>query len=331
MRILLTGKNGQLGWELHRQLERDHEILAIGREDIDFLDSRFSFRTLRQLPKLDLIVNAAAYTDVDKAELEPFVADAVNSEAAAVLAAEADFRGIPMIHFSTDYIFSGKRAASPQMVLPHRESSFASVGRLPCRQVVPYTEEDKPNPIGYYGWTKLEGEVRVRNILDQHLIFRLSGLYGVRRKNFYTTMLRGTRNGTALRVVNDQIVSPNWTPLVAEAVVGVIEMLLRGEKTPWGTYHLSGSGQTTWHEFARQIFEKINDLWGVEMALPASVSSKEYGATATRPKYSVLDPTKFNTTFPYSLPDWREQFLQFLGEMQPQTHPHTEKSLCSTF
>ncbi len=307
MRILLTGKNGQLGWELHRQLERDHEIVAIGSEDIDFLDSRFLFQTLRQLPKVGLIVNAAAYTNVDKAELEPFVADAINSEAAAILAAEADFRGIPMIHFSTDYVFDGKQWTRP------------------------YREEDNPNPIGYYGWTKLEGEVRVRNILDQHLIFRLSGLYGVRRKNFYTTMLRGNRNGTALRVVNDQIVSPNWTPLVAEAVVGVIEKLFRGEKTPWGTYHLSGTGQTTWYEFARQIFEKINDLWGVDMTLPVSVSSKEYGATAVRPKYSVLDPTKFNTTFQDTLPDWREQFLQFLGEMQPQTHPHTEKSLCSTF
>ena len=304
MRILLTGKNGQLGWELHRQLERDYEVVAIGREDIDFLDSRFLFRTLKQLPKLDLIVNTAAYTNVDQAEAEPFVAESINSESVALLAAEADRRGIPIIHFSTDYVFDGKNWTRP------------------------YREMDKPNPLSTYAWTKLEGEIRVRNITEKHLIFRLAGLYGIRRKNFFTTMLRHHHNGITPRVVNDQVVSPNWTPLIAEAVTHVIEMFFQGETTSWGTYHLSGGGSTTWHEFAQYLFQKANEKCDAHVPPPIAVASKEYGAIAKRPDYSVLDSTKFNTNFHYSLPDWQEQFLRFLGEIQPQ---FLEKSLCSTF
>ena len=289
MRILLTGKNGQLGWELHRQLERDHEVIALGREDIDFRDSRFLFQILKKLPKLDLIVNTAAYTEIDKAEQEPFVAEAINSEAAALLATEAEDRGIPMIHFSTDYVFDGRQWTRA------------------------YHEKDQPNPTCYYGWTKLEGEDRIRNILEKHLIFRLSGLYGTRRKNFFTTMLQQNRNGIIPRVVNDQIISPNWTPLVAEAVVVAIQQLFQGEKNVWGTYHLSGIGQTTWYEFARLIIERINDRWNVPMPFPIPVSTEEYGVAAKRPKFSVLDSTRFNNTFQCILPDWQEQFLLCFG------------------
>ena len=317
MRILLTGKNGQLGWELHRQLEQAHDVLALGRDDVDFRDSRFLFRRLRELPRLDLIVNAAAYTNVDKAEQEAsppqclhsqdlrsqcshsqcFVAETVNSEAAALLAAEADIRGIPLVHFSTDYVFGGQRRGKP------------------------YKENDPPNPVCYYGWTKREGEVRVRNILEKHWIFRLSGLYGLRRRNFFMTMLACRQKGITPRVVNDQIVSPNWTPWVAEAVAAVIRRLSLGEHCPWGTYHLSGTGQTTWYEFARLIFEKLNEFHGTKhrdrnVPLPVPVTTKEYGAIARRPKYSVLDPRLFNTIFQYTLPDWREQFLHFLGGLQ---------------
>jgi len=295
MRILLTGKNGQLGWELHRQLEQDHEILAPGRNDIDFRDSRLLFRRLRELPALDLIVNAAAYTDVDKAEQEAFVAEAVNAEAVSLLAAEADGRGIPMIHFSTDYVFDG------------------------CRRTKPYTEADAPNPVCYYGWTKLEGEARLRNLLEKHWIFRLSGLYGIRRKNFFTAMLKQRHNGRTPRVVNDQIVSPNWTPLVAEAVTVAIRRLFQGEKLLWGTYHLAGSGQTSWYEFARLIFGKLNDLYDIAMPPPAPVTSKEYRAAAQRPGFSVLHSRRFNIVFQHALPDWREQFLHFLGGLPQQS------------
>ena len=293
MRILLTGKNGQLGWELHRQLERDYEVLAIGREDIDFLDVKFFVSMLGQLPKLDLIVNAAAYTDVDKATHEPFVAEAINSEAVAMMAAEADYRGIPMIHFSTDQVF-GRR-----------------------RKTQPYRENDSPNPLSLYGYTKLEGERRMRNILEKHLIFRLSGLYGIRRKNFFTALLARHRNGAVPRVACDQIISPNWTPLIAEAVAEVIKRLFRGEEVPWGTYHLSGSGSTTPYKFARLIGEKVNDLWGGHVSIPIPAHLQKVGSMAKHPQNSVLDSTRFNTVFQHTLPDWQEQFLLFFGGLAP--------------
>ena len=291
MRILLTGKHGQLGWELYRQPERNYEVIAIDREDIDFLDSRFLASVIRRLPKLGLIVNAASYTDIEQAERRPFIAEAVNAEAAATLAAEADFRGIPMIHFSTDYVFDGRR------------------------RKLPYRESDIPNPVSVYGWSKLEGENRIRNIAEKHLIFRISSLYGIRRKNFFTSQLN--HQGTALRVANDHVISPNWTPLTAEAVTEVIKRLCRGEAFPWGVYHLSGSGCTTWYEFARLIAENVNDWWGESMPLPIPVSLIKFKTAAKRPKYSVLDPAHFNHTFQMALPDWREQFLRFFGGLQP--------------
>jgi dTDP-4-dehydrorhamnose reductase len=289
MRILLTGKNGHLGWELYRQLVRDHKVLAIGREDIDFLDSKFLSSVMRELPVLDLIVNAAAYTNIDKAEQEPFIAEAINSEAVARLAVEADYRGIPMIHFSTDSVF----------------------GRH--QRTIPYREEDQPNPLSVYGWSKLEGELRMRNIVEKHWIFRLSGLYGTRHENFFTTICANYRKGVISHVADDHVVSPNWTSLVAEAVAGAVKRLLRGEKVPWGVYHLSGSGSTTWYRFARLISEKINDLWGSTMPHPVSATER----TEKRLKYSVLDPTRFNTTFQHHLPDWQDQFLHFFGGLQP--------------
>ena len=294
MKILLTGKNGQLGWELHRQMERDHKVIALGRDDIDFLDSRFLFRMLKTLPKIDLMINATAYTDVDRAEHEPFTAESINSEAAAILASEAERRSIPIIHLSCDYVFDGKNLTRP------------------------YRETDRPNTHSIYGWTKLEGEVRIRNISEKHLIFRTSGLYGTRRRNFFTTMLEQNHSDVAPRVVNDQVVSPNWTPLVAEAVTEVIGQLLRGKRFPWGTYHISGHGNgfTTWYEFARLLFEKANQLWNAPLVCPIPVTTEEYGADVKRPKYSVLDQSLFNTTFNFTLPGWYEQLMLCIGGIQ---------------
>ena len=293
MRILLLGKNGQLGWELQRQLEQDFKVMAIGREDIDFLDTKFFADMLRHTPKLDLVVNAAAYTDIDKAPRDPFGIEVVNSESVATLAAEADRRDIPMIHFSTNYVFSGQSRRTP------------------------YRENDKPNPTSLYGSTKLAGEQRLRNMLEKHLIFRLSGLYGFRRRNFFTEVLARNRRGITSRVSDTQTISPNWTPLVAEAIVDVIQQLFWGEDIPWGTYHLSGSGSTTPYGFAQKICEKINDVWGGNMPLPVPVRSQKCSDMTKRPRYSVLDSTKFTNTFHYTLPNWQEQFIRFFGGIDP--------------
>jgi dTDP-4-dehydrorhamnose reductase len=292
MRILLTGKTGQLGWELHRQLRQDFKVVALGREDVDFRDLKFLHTVLKRLPKPDLIVNAAAYTNIDGAEHEPFVAEAVNSEAAVMLAEKADDWNIPMIHFSTDHVFSG------------------------WRRTQAYQEKDRPHPVSLYGSTKLDGELRIRNTLEKHLIFRLSGLYGIRRKNFFTAILARNRHGIVSRVVDDQTISPNWTPLVAEAVVEAIYQLSWGESIPWGMYHLSGSGSTTPYKFARLICEHLNGIWG-GMPMPLPISSRESRIAAKRPKYSVLDPIRFNGTFQCSLPHWQEQLRLFFGELNP--------------
>lgn len=291
MTLLLTGKDGQLGWELHRHLEHDFEVIATGREDLNFLDTQHLHDMLRRLPELALIINTAAYTDVDGAEREPIIAEMMNTEAPAILAAEADRRGIPIIHFSTDYVFDGKKWTKP------------------------YTEQDRPSPLSIYGWSKLAGEQRVLELCEKALVFRVSGLYGTRCRNFFTTMLHSIQTGKTPRVVDDQIVSPNWTPMIAEAIHHVIDRLFQGQQKIWGIYHLSGIGSTTWYEFARLIFRKASELWNAKLVQPIPVDTKEYIAVAKRPAYSVLDPRKFERSFQYELLDWQSQFLCCIGTM----------------
>ena len=285
MRVLVTGKDGQLGWELWQRLESKFTVIALGRDDLDLRDSRYLHDMLKRLPELALIVNCAAYTDVDKAEREPLAAELVNTEAPAVLAAEADRRNIPIIHFSTDYVFDGKKRTEP------------------------YTESDRPNPLSVYGMSKLAGEQRIRDLCDRHLIFRVSGLYGMRRRNFLTSMLKFLDSEITPRVVDDQIVSPNWCPMIAEAVEHVVSRIRNAGKVEWGVYHLTGTGNTTWHEFACLIFEKTARLWNKPLIVPHAVGSDEFGAEAKRPAYSIMNPEKFIRTFDYALPDRQNQFL----------------------
>lgn len=301
MQILLTGKDGQLGYELHRRLERHATILAVGRDDLDFCNPEELHLLVRRLPELTLIINAAAYTNVDEAEREPLKAQLVNLEAPAILAAEADRRNISIIHFSTDYVFDGKKWTRP------------------------YTEEDRPNPLSVYGWSKLAGEQRVLELCEKALVFRVSSLYGTRHRNFLTTMLKYAYSGKTPHVVDDQLVSPNWTPMIAEAVEHVVRGILLGQKTPWGLYHLSGAGSTTWYEFARRIFQKAEKIWNVPKNEPVPVDAKEFGAAAKRPTYSVLNAEKFNATFGDELPDWQSQFLLCAGMLSASRTSKNEK------
>jgi dTDP-4-dehydrorhamnose reductase len=194
-----------------------------------------------------------------------------------------------MVHFSSDQVFSG------------------------WRRTWAYREEEAPVPASLYGWTMLEGERRLRSKLKKHLIFRLSGLYGLRRKNFFTEIVERNRKGDIARVVDDQIISPNWTPLVAEAIAHAIKQVLSSKRVPWGTYHVTGSGVTTPYEFARLICVKTNELYRDGFPMPAPILARACQAAARRPKFSVLNSAKFNDTFQYTLPDWRGQFLRFFG------------------
>ena len=288
MAILLTGKTGQLGSQLHRLLAC-HNVKALGRDELDLGDPIHLAHQLRELPNLDLIVNAAAYTAVDHAETNLDTAFAVNAAGPAVLAEEAKRRNIPIIHFSTDYVFDGNKAR-------------------------PYTENDSPHPISVYGQSKFEGEYRIKEIWHKYLIIRVSGMYDSRHTSFLTTMMKFASSKKTPRVVRDQIVSPNYCPCIAKAVNHVIHYMLHRE-IEWGTYHLSGTGETNWYEFACWVFEHMSQRWGMELPIPVPVSSQEFGAKAKRPAYSVLDSTKFERIFQTVVPFWKEQFHLCMEDM----------------
>lgn len=286
MKILLIGKNGQLGSELYKLLSERYDVLALGRDEIDLNEPDSLSQTLRVIPAVSLLVNAAAYTNVDGAETNQTTASNVNAFAPEILAAETKRRGIPIVHFSTDYIFDG------------------------IDRNIAYTEEDKPNPLSVYGWTKLGGEVAIRETNEKHLIFRTSGVYGGER-NFVRTILASLASGISPKVVCDQTVSPNWSRELAENIVNVIGRFLSGDSIPWGMYHLSGGGETTWYDFATHLCSHALGRYDSIPLYPISVTSDEFGAFAARPAYSVLDGTKLRETFGIVLPEWDVQFGTF--------------------
>jgi dTDP-4-dehydrorhamnose reductase len=257
VKILLTGCNGQVGWELKRSLIRLGEVLAFDRASLDLANPDETVSRVREV-KPDLIVNAAAYTAVDAAEQEAALAMAINGTAPGILAEEAQRHGSLLVHYSTDYVFDGSKRS-------------------------PYTEDDEPNPANVYGRTKLAGEDAVRASGCRHLILRTAWVYSDRGRNFLLTMLRLAREKPQLRVVNDQTGAPTWARDIAEATVS----LLQHPSSPSGTFHLTAAGQTTWCGFAEAIVEKRG--LGVPVV---PISSAEYPTPAARPAYSVLDNAK---------------------------------------
>jgi len=275
-RILITGKQGQVGWELQRTLASLGTIFAYDRSNLDLQNPIQICKTIREIQP-HIIVNAAAYTAVDKAETDPEMANAVNATAPGILAEEAKKCGAILVHYSTDYVFDG---TSPQ----------------------PYTEADKTNPLNVYGKTKLEGEKAIQQISGKHLIFRTSWVYGARGKNFLLTMLKLGKERELLKIVNDQAGAPTWSRMIAEVTANI----LIDPKDSWGIYHLTSSGQTTWFEFAKKIFAKSQ--MGVTIQ---PISTSEYPLPAIRPKYSVLSNEKLKKTFQICLPDWEESLDKF--------------------
>jgi dTDP-4-dehydrorhamnose reductase len=283
MRILLLGKNGQVGWELRRVLAPLGEVLALGRQDVDLQDLA-ALRDMVLVARPEVIVNAAAYTDVDRAESEPESAFAINGEAPGVLAEAARALHAVLVHYSTDYVFDGDKAA-------------------------PYEENDAPNPINAYGKSKLLGESRIQQAGGSAIILRTSWVYGLRRENFVTKVLRWAEQGQVLRVATDQVGSPTWCRLLAECTA---LLLARLEPDPYagllphaGVYHLAGSGQATRYEWAQAVLQYATAqarIGPVEL-LPATAA--DFPSPARRPAYSALNCRKFESTFGLHLPDWR--------------------------
>lgn len=279
-RILLLGKMGQVGWELQRSLQPLGEVIAVGRELADLAELP-ALRKLLHETQPKVIVNAAAYTAVDRAESEPELAMQINGAAPAALAEEAAKLDALLVHYSTDYVFDGRSDRA-------------------------YVEEDAPAPINHYGASKLAGEAAIRASTARHLIFRTSWVYGARGNNFLRTMLRLGREREALRVVADQFGAPTSARLIADATAAVLARALQQDYES-GVYHLTAAGATSWHGFASAIVE------GARRRFPADtvrtkqitpIAATEYPLPAARPANSRLNCKKLTRQFGLELPGW---------------------------
>lgn len=280
MRILLTGANGQVGFELARTLAPLGELRAFDHASLDLADADALVAACRA-QKPALIVNAAAYTAVDKAEAEPAAAQAVNGRAPGILAEEAKRLGAVLVHYSTDYVFDGS-------------------GRTP------YAEDDATGPLNAYGRTKLEGERAIAAVGCKHLVFRTSWVYGPRGRNFLATMLTLAATRDEIRVVDDQRGAPTTSLFLAEATAQAIAAI-PPEGVPSGIYHLSASGETTWAGFARAIFERAKDCPGFRAPRVVPIATSDYPTPARRPRYSVLSSRRFISTFGFAPASWEAQ------------------------
>jgi dTDP-4-dehydrorhamnose reductase len=306
--ILLTGKNGQIGFELKKILPRLGRLIAVDREDVDLTDSSETRRMVQEL-RPRLIVNAAAYTAVDQAETDQHAARALNADAPAVLAEAAKKVGAALVHFSTDYIFDGLKKS-------------------------PYVEDDSPNPLSVYGRTKLAGEEAIRQIGVPHLIFRTAWVYGTRGRNFLLTILRLASQREELRIVADQTGTPTWCREVAQAITSILLNLSHASSSTIslsdlsGTYHVTAAGSTTWFDFARAILDEgacisLDVPWfaaatsgralSIQRIVP--ITTAEYPTPAQRPAYSVLSNERLFRTFHVRLPDWRTQLRSAFSDL----------------
>jgi dTDP-4-dehydrorhamnose reductase len=295
MKILLLGKRGQVGWELQRSLAPLGEIVALSRDSQNYCGDLTNLQglaeTVRQI-KPNIIVNAAAYTAVDKAEGEPKLARIINAEAPAVLAREANLLDAWLIHYSTDYVFDG------------------SGGK-------PWLETDITGPLGKYGATKLAGEQAIQGSGCKQLIFRTSWVYGARGNNFAKTMLRLAAERANLTVIDDQIGAPTGANLLADVTAHTIRSVQNTSESG-GLYHLVAAGETTWHGYAHFVIDFARKN-GLELkTLPESimpVPTSAFPAPAQRPKNSRLDIRKLQTNFDLTLPHWQTGVTRMLTEI----------------
>lgn len=286
MRVLICGQHGQVSRELQRRLRNVGELIVMGRDQLDLAQPQLIRQTVRNLHP-DLIINAAGHTGVDQAESEPEAAFALNAVAPGVLAEEAFALDIPLIHYSTDYVFDGNKTE-------------------------PYTEDDSPNPLGVYGKSKLAGEQTVSAVNGKHLILRTSWVYSSYGRNFLLTMQRLLQEKSELRVVNDQIGAPTWTGSIAASTLALIEGWQRGTAR-WGTYHLTAQGQVSWFGFAQAIGDTLQRQ-GKPCATLLPIPSSEYPAAAVRPLNSRLDCSRLERDWGISQPHWKAALLECLDD-----------------
>ena len=298
MKILLLGKNGQVGWELQRALAPLGELVALDFDSPGPLSADFSkpesLAATVQAVRPQIIVNAAAHTAVDKCESEPDVARALNAESPAVLAREAQRLGAWLMHYSTDYVFDGSGTT-------------------------PWVEDSPTGPLSVYGATKLEGEEAIRASGCRHLILRTSWVYAARGGNFAKTMLRLAAARTELNVIDDQVGAPTGADLLADLTALTVRAA-RAQPDLSGTYHAVAAGATSWHGYAQLVIETARER-GVALTLPSDalrpIPTSAYPTPAARPLNSRLDTRKLRERFGVHLPGWESGVRRMLAEILP--------------
>lgn len=294
MKILLFGKNGQVGWELQRSLAPLGVVIALERNSITYCgDLNNTTGIIDTIEKIrpDIIINAAAYTAVDKAESEPFVAEQINAKVISAIAESAEKLGAILVHFSTDYVFNG-------------------TGRRA------WTESDPTEPLNTYGKTKCQGEAFIIEKCSRYLIFRTSWVYALQGKNFVNTLLDQANQHEQLTIVNDQFGAPTGAELLADCTAHALLKAKKDEKL-FGIYHLVASGSTTWYDYAKFILTE-RKVKGFEFKVKeiVPIPTEAFKTTALRPKNSQLNNQKFQQAFNLTLPDWRSGVIRLLNEIR---------------
>jgi dTDP-4-dehydrorhamnose reductase len=303
MKILVTGAAGQVGWELARELPALGEVVAMGLEGMDLARPDEIRRVLREL-RPDVVVNAAAYTAVDKAESEPELARLVNAVAPGVMAEELRTSGGLLIHYSTDYVFDGAKTG-------------------------PYSEDDEPNPLSSYGASKLEGERAIQAVGVSHLILRTSWVYGARGRNFLLTMLRLFQERDELKIVDDQIGAPTWSRWISQTTASVLKQCIESRKSgtwvdaEWsGIYHVTAGGSTSWFGFAEAIRALSDAAGSASKPRLVPITSAEYPLLAKRPGNSILSNAKIAARCGVVQSPWGALLRECIAELRASPAGH---------
>jgi dTDP-4-dehydrorhamnose reductase len=285
MKVLVFGRSGQLGSALEKIAPTGYKTVFLTRSDIDFSDlSRLRAAVLSHKPAV--VVNAAAYTAVDRAESEKSIAFKVNGEAPGVIATACSQIGAVLVHFSTDYVFDGTASS-------------------------PYVEGALTNPLGIYGQSKLAGEEAIAAVTGRYVILRTAWVYSLVGQNFLKTMLRLANNDDEIRVVSDQIGSPTYAGDLAQVAWSIIDSLLENNASKFGIYHATNSGVTSWYRFASEIF----DLVGLTGVVVHPISTDQYPTLAPRPRFTALSCVRINEVFGITMPNWQDAVSRCLKDL----------------
>ena len=292
MKVLITGAQGQVGKELTQIAnKKGFDVIAAGRAELDITQTQNIEDYITQCQP-DIVINAAAFTAVDKAESEQDLAFAINRDGAKNIAGACKKHNIPLLHISTDYVFDGTKSK-------------------------PYSEDDSVSPLGVYGESKWQGEEAIRNNLSDYLILRVAWVFGAQGNNFVKTMLRLGNDKSELNVVADQFGGPSPAKDIALTLIDLVEQYQKNNTLTWGTYHYCGKSKTTWYDFAKEIFNQAFILGLLDKEIKVNpITTAEYPTAAKRPGNSMLDCSKLKKTFGIEMPEWKEALKSVLMELK---------------